>query len=653
MNIEMKFCLNDLETFPNCFLAAFKIFRNPKIHQFEISDRKNQIAELLQFLSWLQNSGYYLVGYNNLNFDYPITHELLNNQWTFNAAKASQLATQIIQTQKQGFSSIPLKERHIPQIDLFKINHFDNAAKSTSLKALQFAMRSESVEDLPFEVRRLLFEEMDVLINYNGHDLTETERFLEKNLHLIKMRQELIESGTLSGDVLNYSDVKIGTEYLIRKIGRAKCFVQGSTPRQTFRESISFKDIILPKIYFRTEEFDAVRKWFGSQTLWIKSEDERPHLETILARLPFHFGIGGVHASVSDRVFESNEQYVIKDVDVSGMYVAVAIANGFFPEHLGQDFVVAYKQLQSDRKQYAKGTTMNKVLKLAGNGVYGNSNNPWSCFYDPKYTFTVTVNGQLQLIQLVELFTLIPELQVIQANTDGVTVYMPRKYQYLFDLWCREWESMTGLKLEHVEYKKMWIRDVNNYLAVGVDGKVKRKGAYWFPESDEDYEGNWNKDFSSIVVQKGIEQVLVNGWNPDAVVRCVTDPFDFMLRYKTTHGATVYIGDQAQPKTVRYYVSRSGQPMKKISKPKGEIGTWKRKNGITDSEFNRVFATLPLGAWDERIHTKNKSKYEAVETSIESGFLVKNCNRASDFNWSDVDFDYYAEKIRKLIVGAK
>ena len=92
---------------------------------------------------------------------------------------------------------------------------------------------------------------------------------------------------------------------------------------------------------------------------------------------------------------------IIIDIDVAGMYVAVAIANGFSPEHLGQDFVNAYRQLQSDRAQYPKGTTMNAVLKLAGNGVYGNSNNPYSCFYDPKYTFSVTVNGQLQLLQLV------------------------------------------------------------------------------------------------------------------------------------------------------------------------------------------------------------------------------------------------------------
>jgi hypothetical protein len=512
-------------------------------------------------------------------------------------------------------------------------------------------MRAESVEDLPFNIRALNNEEKDILISYNLHDILETERFFNKCKHLIDMRHDLINNGVLGGDVLNYSDVKIGVEYLIRKIGRSKCFVSGSTPRQTIRQTIPFNDIILPKIKFRTEQFEATHDWFKAQTIKINSDEERPHLETNLAGLEFHFGIGGVHASVNDRVYSSDEHYTIRDIDVSGMYVAVAIANGFYPEHLGSDFVTAYRQLQKDRAQYPKGTSMNAVLKLAGNGVYGNSNNSYSVFYDPRYTFSVTVNGQLQLIQLVEVLSMIPGLEIIQANTDGVTVYMPRKVEYLFDLWCRDWESHTGLKLEEVEYSKMWIRDVNNYLVLKKNGEIKAKGAYWYPKTEKDYEGVWNKDFSNMVVQKSIEQALVNRWRCEDIVRTASNPFDFMLRYKTPSGADVYIGDKKAPKTVRYYVSTSGQPMWKLSKPKGDIGTYKRRNGISDSFYNRTLASIAEGTWDERIHTKNKSTYQEVKTGIESGRLVKECNKASDFNWSDVDYDYYINETKKLLIG--
>lgn len=650
---SLNYYIYDLETFPNIFLFSGKFHNKPEVQVFEISTRKNQRTELLSWLSYLQNCSAHMVGYNSLGFDYPITHELLNSPYTFTCETAYNLCQQIINSQEYGFTQLQLRERIIPQIDLAKINHFDNKAKRTSLKSLQFAMRSQSVEDLPIKPGTYLTpEQMDELIRYNIHDITETELFLNKCSHLIEMRKELLDTGTLSGDVLNFSDVKIGTEYLIKKIGRAKCFLAGSKPRQTFRESIIFKDIILSKIQYRTDQFNAVLDWFKSQIIYVASEAERPHLQARLAGLDFHFGVGGVHASVENKAFVSNDEFVILDIDVTGMYVAVAIANGFAPEHLGEDFKVAYKQLQSDRAQYKKGTTMNATLKLAGNGVFGNSDNNYSCFYDPKYPKQVTVNGQLQLLQLVELLTTIPQLEIIQANTDGITAYLPRTNVHLFQMWKKHWEDETMLQLEEVEYSKMFIRDVNNYLCVTKDGKIKRKGAYWFPESDKDYDGVWNKDFSAMVIQKAIGEVLINNWNPEAIVRLCSNPFDFMIRYKTPAGATVFIGEQEQLKTVRYYVSKSGQPMKKVSIPKGEPGAFKRKNSLTDEFYNKVMAEIPKATWDERIHTKNKSVYDVVTTSIESGWLIKQCNNAKMFDWNDIDYSYYVKEIEKLIIGA-
>lgn len=644
----------DIETFLHCFLFTGKFADDPTLHVFEISRRTNDKDKLLSWLSYLQNAGVAMIGFNNLGFDYPVLHHLLNEPYTFDAQKAYLFAQQIFKSQQgeRNLHQIWLSDRIIPQIDLYKINHFDNHAKSTSLKALQFAMRSKSVEDLPFPPdAELSDEQMDKLRAYNAHDVLETEAFGRKCYHLIEMRQELLDNGVLSGDVLNFSDVKIGEEYLVKKIGRAKCYA-GSKPRQTFRQEIHFKNIILPKIFYRTEEFRAVHEWFKKQVVYVASE-VRPKLETKLAGLQFNFGVGGVHASVENRRFHSTDTHVIRDIDVSGMYVAVAIANGFAPEHLGQDFVVAYRQLQKDRAQYKKGTTMNAVLKLAGNGVYGKSNNAYSCFYDPQYTFSVTVNGQLQILQLAEALSLLPGVELIQANTDGITVYMPRSISAFFDMWKADWENETDLKLEEAEYSAMFIRDVNSYIAVYKNGGVKRKGAYWYPDGEKEYEGWWNKDFSNIASIKAAEQVMVNGWKPEHVLQLISDPFDFMLRYKTPAGSKVFIGDREMNKTVRYYVSKAGQPMKKISMPKGTIGDWKRKNGIEDDFYEKVLAEIPKGAWDHRIHTKNKSKYEQVITSIESGRLVKECNRVENFDWSDIDYSYYIEETKKLLIGAE
>ena len=217
-------------------------------------------------------------------------------------------------------------------------------------------------------------------------------------------------------------------------------------------------------------------------------------------------------------------------------------------------------------------------------------------------------------------------------------------------MWLKVWEAETKLELEQVKYKSMFIRDVNNYIAVTEQGKVKRKGAYNYPETLDDYEGSWNKDYSMMAVQKAVSLCLVDGLNPEVALRLITDPYDFCIRAKTPSGADIFLGDKVMPKTVRYFVSTNGQPMVKKSKPKGVIGEYKRKSGLSDAFYDDIKATVPDGVWDERIHTKNKGKYEEVITTIESGWLVEECNDIKKFNWQNLNYDYYINEVNKLLI---
>ena len=652
----IKYFIWDIETFPNCFLFSGKwrgSGNTPFV--FEISDRKNDKSQLIQFLNYLRDSDALMVGFNNLGFDYPIVNELLQSPYTFDALKAYQLCTQIIgngDRSNQLNYLVPFDKRHVRQLDLYKMNHFDNPNKRTSLKALQCAMRSDSIEDLPFPVGKLLTSaQMDALISYNIHDITETEKFLDICQPAIDMRLELIDTAMVPGDVLNFSDVKIGEQYLVKKIGRNKCYA-GSKPRQTIRNEIQFKNITLPKIKFETDVCNEVLDWFNSIVVYpTKKERETFKKVVTIGDIEFHFGLGGVHASVESKAFHSDNEFIIKDIDVGGMYPAVMIANSVAPEHLGHDFSLAYAQLPIERKRYKKGTTHNKVLKLSSNGVFGKTNDQYSSFFDPQAMYSVTVNGQLQLLQLVERIVTIPGLQLIQTNTDGITARMPRSLVWAFDFYKKEWEQETKLELEEVDYKSMWTRDCNNYVALKFDGSVKLKGAYWYPRSIDDMEGNWNKDYSMLVVQKLAEIMLVHGVNPDAMIAGFGDRFDFMKYYKAKGASVLMVGDKEVQKTTRYYVSTKGQPMKKIDPPRGPEGTYCRKAKLSDREFERILAATPPGEHNPEIHTKNKSVYKPVHTSIESGWLVKECNKASDFDWSDVDFKYYVEEVKKLQIG--
>ena len=111
------------------------------------------------------------------------------------------------------------------------------------------------------------------------------------------------------------------------------------------------------------------------------------------------------------------------------------------------------------------------------------------------------------------------------------------------------------------------------------------------------------------------------------------------------------LGDRQIQSTSRYYVAKVGAPLTKIAPARGPEGEFKRANKITDAQYDAVMREIGPGVWDERIHTKNRSKYEAVVTSFEAGWLVAECNDASHFRFDNVNYDYYINEARKLIIS--
>lgn len=651
----------DLETYRNCFLFIGKWYRQPGVHVFEISFRRNMKSELLNYLSYLKNLDAHMIGYNSLPFDCPIIQDLMSNPILFDETRAYELGQKIIEKNNsvirfgQRPSLIPLKDRIIHQIDLMKMWHYDNKTKSTRLKDLEFAMRSQTVQDLPYDVHTpLSSEQMDHLVAYGIHDVLETEKFAIFSEDRIKLRADLVQSRAIKGDVFNWNDTKLGEMYFINKLGCGR--VKG-----TDRLTVNFSDVILPHIQFRHPEFQEVLETFKTKR-WVKGDEDANKLipfKRTIAGIELGFGSGGLHGSVENKIYHESETHKIIDIDVSGMYPAVGIANGFYPEHLGPKFVDVYRQLKFDRKQHKKGTALNSVLKLAQNGVYGKSNSEFSAVFDVKYLFSITINGQLFNLLLFEMLRSIPGIQFIQDNTDGITMYVPRVYEWMFNQIKLDWEKNTQLELEQVEYKSMFVRDVNNYVAVKKDNSVKRIGAYWFAESWADYDagpGKWHMDHSMMVVPKVAEICMLNPkLNPEFVLKTMSDPFDFMLRQKVQGGQKCFIGKNRTQKTVRYYISKAGEPMKIIRPAPGPVGMYKRKNKITDKLYTEVLREVGT-QWDARIHVgkanqpKTQTTYQDTVSNIASGYLVRDCCDAADFNWADVDYAFYLAEVNKLII---
>lgn len=192
-----------------------------------------------------------------------------------------------------------------------------------------------------------------------------------------------------------------------------------------------------------------------------------------------------------------------------------------------------------------------------------------------------------------------------------------------------------------------------------MSGKLKQKGAYWHPDP-LDYAGSistasppsWHKDHSNIVSVRAAVLAMVHGVDPATIIRAHTDPFDFMLRCKVNRSDTLMHGDAQVQRVFRYYVARNGAPLVKVSPPVsgGVVGQWKRANGVTKAEYERVMRETG-GEWDGRVCTQNRSKYEQRRTTVESGWLVADCCDASQFDWSNVNYDYYIAEARKLVIA--
>lgn len=668
----------DIETLPNVFTLNAQGLHNDFNSTWEISEFRDDRQQLLAWFNHLHQTQTPMIGFNNLGFDYPVIHFIMKFP-NCTVEQIYQMAQSIIKSNDRFSHMIWPSDRFAPQIDLFKIHHFDNRAKTTSLKALQINMRCDTVVESSkgFGVNYSAQEIETDLIPYNKSDTKRTKEFAHHTLKAINFRVSLID--TFGLDVLNYNDSKIGSKILENRLGEHICYDRSSgrkKPRQTPRWRIDLNEIIFPYISFKNPEFQRVLEYMRQQILvpddildpeaTIKTKGVFSSLKANVGGLEFHFGTGGIHGSVSAQRIVSDDEWMIRDIDVASLYPSIAIVNRLYPEHLGEAFIAEYAKLPVERKEHAKGTVENASLKLAANGTYGNSNNKYSVFYDPKFTMTITINGQLMLCMLAERLATVPTISLIQINTDGITYKIRRDHLAQAQEIETEWARFTCLILEDVEYNRMWIRDVNNYVAEekvkpgsNEPPKLKLKGAYWFPDPlnyAESISNNsppaWHKDLGNVVSQRAALNAMLYGIDPEIFIRAHTDPYDFMLRAKVDRSSQLMLDGVQIQSTSRYYVTSNGRELIKVSPPaKGaQVGAFKRASKIPDDVWRSVNAAIPAGTWDARIHTKNKSKYTIRRTNLQAGWKCSECNDVRDFDFSNIDYAFYVNEAKKLII---
>ncbi len=216
---------------------------------------------------------------------------------------------------------------------------------------------------------------------------------------------------------------------------------------------------------------------------FIKCPADWQHKLVTIGDMSYAMGIGGLHSTENRVAMVAGNGYKLRSPDVASYYPSLVIETGIFPQQIGEIFQTVYRGWY-DKRLAAKHAGDKKTansLKTVTNGTFGKLGSKYSIFYAPSELIQVTLTGQLALLMLIERFEQYG-FSVVSANTDGLVVRAHDNQSSLYVSIISWWEQLTGFEMEDTEFAALYCRDVNSYVAITTDGKLKLKGAYAPPE---------------------------------------------------------------------------------------------------------------------------------------------------------------------------
>lgn len=604
----------DYETLCNCFVAVFQHYKDDSVkHLFVIHEDRNDFKKLMTFFKRCKDNKEWHISYNGLAFDAQITQWMIDNRVKLANMSTDELVKAIYEyaqktihrTEKEQFPEYAPYKLTISQIDLFKMNHWDNKAKRSSLKWVQYSMDWDNVEEMPHPHYAPITtsDQLNDLIKYCVNDVQSTKKILEHSKEQIVLRQTLTKEYGIN--LYSASEPRISKElflhFLQERIGWDKAEIKRL---RTPRPYIVLADCILPYIKFKTETFNSVLEYFRKKVI-TSTKDGFKH-SVKYKGVTTDYGLGGIHGAADAGVYEAQPGWTIMTSDVTSFYPNLAIKNGFHPEHLPKkEFGDLYEWFFEERKKIPKTDPKNYVYKLILNSTYGLTGDENSFLYDPRMTMQITINGQLSLSMLYEMICEeIPDAIPLMQNTDGLETMIPTAAVGKYMDICSTWEQITKLSLEHDQYKKMIIRDVNNYIAVTTKDKVKCKGAFEWEDLYNKKVSVFHKNKSFLIIPKAIYAYFVHGIMPEDFLAQNQEIFDYCAGVKAKSGwhyedRRVVQGElkvTKLQKIVRYYVSNDGGKLVKCNKDGREIqveaGQW------LQTVVNWIDPSIPFSSYD-------------------------------------------------------
>ncbi|HNC89635.1 MAG TPA: hypothetical protein PL000_11830 [Anaerolineales bacterium] len=433
------------------------------------SGHLNKLVKLLNRddLTW--------VSFNGTKFDCPLIAAWVSGRDEY---EIKELATRII---KEGL--MPWDAYRLLGVQGLPIDHIDLIEVAPgvmiNLKTYSARLHYPNIVDLPFHHDQdLTNEECRVLEKYCMNDLGVTASLFQLLRPRIELRERMGE--TYGMDLRSKSDAQIG-EAVLKKLA-------GIRKSDNFPSKVQYVAplIVKPKhpdlinlVYLLEQEVFAINPANGSpiEPEWMKQ--------------PFPFrngvykiGLGGLHSQHDiDVCYEADDEWMISDIDAASYYPSIILKCGIVPKlggNKGELFLAAYEEIYHQRLA-AKSNgdkTVADSLKIVLNGSFGKLGSRFCSFYSPDLLLAVTITGQLNLLCLIDDLAKQRGIEVISANTDGIMVRYKKTMRDKMLKTVAAQGKRTGFEYEETQYSRVAIKDVNNYIAIKLDGKIKAKGLY-------------------------------------------------------------------------------------------------------------------------------------------------------------------------------
>ena len=457
----------DCETLNNYTLVSFKNCESGEYSRF----RRNELAAPERLKAFMQQPGATFIGFNNKSFDDIIVCAFIAGR---SEADIKRIANDLINNRVQPW--VAMRKYSLPYVKFDSIDLIEVAPSFVGLKAYGARMHMPVLQDMPIAHDSVITEEQQAEVDrYCDNDLDTTEELLKRLEGEVLLRVEM--SRRYGVDMRSKSDAQMAEQAYITTMGlKRKDNVIPKTITYTPPAFIKFKDARLQALLERTSEhvFNMNLK-----TGHVILPDFLGEEVIEFGTGTYQLGVGGIHSTHDKSVCHVAGEDVICDIDAASFYPSIILECGFIPGGLGERFIHEYRRIYEQRLEAKrnKDKVTDATLKISLNGTFGKLASVYSVLYAPDLMLAVTLTGQFTLLMLIEWLEL-AGATTLSANTDGIAMRYSKGLQPTVEMVVNKFSELSRFNFEYTPYRALAMKDVNNYFAVKMDRKVKRKGIY-------------------------------------------------------------------------------------------------------------------------------------------------------------------------------